>query len=157
MKIVRATQYSDIITQANGDPKNAAAKAKALIYLLETMPARYAALAKINQAEPVELSETNDNLLKQLKTSPRDVKLSKAHEYLLGDPGTARQVEEQEVEMAELEMLHMESLSKLRMPFLTRGFENFKRPQDVKAIITAMKAVGVSVEAAMNGSEVADA
>lgn len=151
MKISRATQYSDIITQANGDPKNAAAKGRALIYLLETLPARYAALAKTNQAEQIELSETNDNLLNQLKTSPCDVKLSKAHEYLLSDPDTARQVKMQEVELGELEMLRMEVLSKMKRFFVTRGFENFQKSEDVVAVIEAMEAVGISVESALSG------
>lgn len=145
MKQVQQTHYSHIICKANANSDSNDIKAKALIYVLEILPARHAKLASINGDDVLRLPAVNAALLAQLKDSPGDMIWAGLHQNVLQDGALINEIVEQEMELAMLEEVQMNRLSKLRDCFLCGTFEDFKEPEDVVAFVQAMEAFGISV------------
>lgn len=156
--IVQSNNYASIIAEAylpGADLETV--KAKALYYVLETMPARFAALAGKNGVESLEpLSETLTILRNQVgRNGVRgSVEFGRADfRQLLHHAGFARAIAEQEEVMTELEDARLNHLRRMRMMLLGTRQLDFTSTKHVAGFVGMMEELGVDVQGIFLGAE----
>lgn len=158
---VQATRYTTIITQAHARGVDIdAIKAMALHYLLTTLPARFAVLARPNRCESLEpLSEALTALRHEVRrdrTCGRAV-FGTSHRRVIYDQAFADAISAQEAILTDLENVRMDRLRKMRMMLLGEYQLVFTSTKHVATFVGTMEELGVAVEGVLSGASVGEA
>ena len=160
---VQSNRYTTIITQAHARGFDLEAiKATAINYVLATLPAHFAVLAKLNRCEALEpLSEVlaglRDEIRRERARGSGRVGFGASFRRLVYDRAFAEAISEQEVVLTELEDLRMEQLRRMRMMLLGEGRLNFTSAKHVVAFVGIMEELGIDVESGLQGASAGEA
>lgn len=148
--------YSTIIEQ---DPKSPESKAKALQYVLFTLPERHTMLVRSCSAaelEAVQLPDVCGNLLDELQSTSHEIDLLSWFNSVTSTKKFVDRVVALEKDIREEEMRRRQDLSRLKavhIAFTQVGRDGELGLKDVEVLVNAMEAIGVSLVGPSSGQE----
>lgn len=158
---VQSKRYTTIISQAHAQGTDVETiKAIALHYLLATLPARFAILAKLNRCESLEpLSEALSNLRDEVRPGRArgSTGFGASHRRILYDQAFANAISEQEEILTDLENMRMAQLRQMRMMLLEARPSAFTSTKQVVTFVGVLKELGIDIEGLLPGASVEEA
>jgi hypothetical protein len=158
---VHSKHYTAIITQAYARGTDVETiKAMAIHYLLATLPARFAVLAKINRCESLEpLSEALSTLRDEVRRDGArgSAHFGTSHRRLVRDQAFADAISEQEAILTDLENLRMDQLRQMRMMLLGARQLDFTSTKHVVAFVGMMEELGINIDGLLPGESAGQA